>query len=266
MKISEVTLQDLESLKDLQPEGWPDIIPHFNFYISSGFCSPIKMSDGDNTLAIGTAIFHRSSAWLAHIIVNKNYRNNGYGTKITDALLQRIDKNRCPSISLIATELGAPVYKKFGFEQITEYNFFRSDTPHSCELEHNVFKPVGNVFFNEILDLDRKISGEDRHQLVTLHLPNAIVYCESNTLLGFYLPTLNEGLVVANNTIAGIGLLKYRMKERTVSIVPKENESATQFLEANNFQNYQKGTRMALGKKLNFRGELLFNRISGGLG
>ena len=43
MTTSELKPNETQQLKDLQPEGWPAITPHFEFYTSVDFCLPIKV-------------------------------------------------------------------------------------------------------------------------------------------------------------------------------------------------------------------------------
>jgi len=42
MQFEKVTIEDLDEIRNLQPQDWSDIIPEFEFYIQSPFCSPIK--------------------------------------------------------------------------------------------------------------------------------------------------------------------------------------------------------------------------------
>lgn len=62
MKIQEIKLSETDKLKELQPEGWPDIIPKFEFYIKSDFYFPIKATIENKIIGIGTTIIHGDSA------------------------------------------------------------------------------------------------------------------------------------------------------------------------------------------------------------
>jgi len=42
MLFEKVTHDDLDAIGALQPEGWPDIVAEFGFYVNSPFCYPIK--------------------------------------------------------------------------------------------------------------------------------------------------------------------------------------------------------------------------------
>ena len=78
---------DLEEIGDLQPDGWPDIINEFEFYITCDFCNPIKATIGNRIVGVGTSIIFENSAWLAHIIVDSDSRNKGLGFQIVERLL-----------------------------------------------------------------------------------------------------------------------------------------------------------------------------------
>ena len=74
---------DMRSLADLQPEGWGDITPAYQFYVTSLFCFPIKVIIANRIIAVGAAIIHNEVAWLGQIIVHPDFRNRGIGKKIS---------------------------------------------------------------------------------------------------------------------------------------------------------------------------------------
>lgn len=266
MKVAEIVSGDIEELKELQPDGWPDITEHFNFYIRSSFCNPIKILLNNRIAGIGCAILHGNTAWLGHIIVHKEYRNKGIGTAVTKTLCDQFNKNQFRTISLIATQLGEPVYKKLGFRTDTEYHFFRNEDIKGFDYDTDSIKSDGSAYADEILDIDSLASGENRTLLLRPHIAHAKVFIKNNRVTGFYLPTLNEGPVVSTDPSAGIELLKLRFINKSVSVLPQENETAIQFLTKNNFRLYQKGTRMSLGQKTEFRPDMIFSRIGGNMG
>jgi len=98
-------LPDLELITALQPPDWPNIIPSIEFYIISTFCFPIKLIIDNKIVGIGTTIIHNDIAWLAHIIVHPEHRNQGIGKIITQTLVDSL-QTKCDTIYLIATDLG----------------------------------------------------------------------------------------------------------------------------------------------------------------
>jgi len=63
MNFGTVTYQDLERIRHLQPEGWPDILPHFDFYVNSLFCYPIWAEVDGRIVGVGASI---------HLILGKD--------------------------------------------------------------------------------------------------------------------------------------------------------------------------------------------------
>jgi len=265
MNVSIITQADMESISALQPDGWPDISPFVKFYIDAPFCEPLKFSENNNIVGIGAAIIYHKTAWLGHIIVHKDYRNKGIGSFITKTLVDRRIRKGIKSISLIATDLGQPVYTKLGFTKETEYLFFKNDAPERMTCPTDMVSN-GRGLEKEILNIDKYVWGENRKKLLEPHLSDARVCIENNKVTGFYLPTLGEGLIVATTNLSGIELMKLRKQAIPVAVVPKENEVAIQFLYENNFTFHKAAARMRLGIPTGFKARMLFNRSGGNVG
>jgi GNAT superfamily N-acetyltransferase len=257
---------DIDSLKELQPDGWPDIIPVFKFYTSSPFCFPVKIESEKVIVGIGAGIKLGTTGWLAHIIVRADCRNKGIGSIVVDNLVSKLKEEGCESISLIATQLGYPVYKKFGFIDQTDYVFFeRGDTLKDQHTPEHVM-PYSDDSVEEIFALDRAVSGEMRREILCDKMGDAFVYKKDGRVTGFYLPSLSEGLIVADNAEAGIELMRVRCSRLNKSVLPADNKPANDFLIANGFSEYRRAKRMILGKEFKWQPEGLFNRIAGNLG
>lgn len=263
MQVSEITSSELPALQDLQPEGWPDILPHFEFYTQSSFCRPLKFVQHGQLVGIGCTIFHAHSAWLAHIIVHKDHRNKGVGQLITQTLIEHVDRMRFPSISLIATDLGAPVYSKLGFQVEQDYHFLKRETLPEPPATSPLVRKLQPEDRAAVLALDKKCSGEDRTILLEPHLAQGKVAQEGKHL-GFYLPTLNEGLLISSSPTLAAELLTHHSS--FYAVVPDENVAALHLLEQHAYIPFKKASRMSLGPRLSFNGQLLFNRIGGNLG
>jgi N-acetylglutamate synthase-like GNAT family acetyltransferase len=250
----------------LQPPEWPDILPHHRYYLDHDFCKPVKAVEQHVVMGIGTVIYHGDTAWLAHIIVHPDQRNKGVGTEITAHLVNSIDKNIFPSIYLIATDLGEPVYKKLGFETEAEFVFFRGEKIRKAADENDHLIPFEEKYRDSLYDLDRMVSGEFRKVRLNEHLAAGIMHRTGNKLNGFYLPTLGEGLIIANNVAAGMELMTLRLQERDIASVPALNTAAVNYLNTLRFSQFRTAKRMVLGKMRNWHPEKIYNRISGQIG
>ena len=265
MTIQSFVRDDLKFIPKLQPEGWPDITPSIDFYTKSSFCYPIKVSVDHKIAGIGTAIIHHDVAWLAHIVVHADSRRKGIGRLITEALVNQVEVKKCETIYLLATDLGAPVYEKVGFETESEYIFFKEvsvkDDSETSPKIHS-YKPE---FKNEISEIDKMNSGEDRMFHLETHLQNGCVYL-NDQIHGFYLPGFGDGLIIANNSTAGMELLKLHLRSNEKVVFPKDNLVATNFLYKLGFKECLTAKRMRLGKKRSVKLENIYNRIGGNLG
>jgi len=263
--VESLTPEDLPQVSNLQPEGWPPISPSFQFYLQSPFCHPIKLLLDSHVVGIGTTILHHHTAWLAHIIVNPAYRNKGIGTQITSALIQIAERHHAKTILLLATALGEPVYSKLGFQKELDYIFLQNGKIE--ESPGQIIHPFQEKYQHQLLTLDKIISGEDRHQLLLPHLPNARLILAHERVQGFLLPSLGEGLVIAESTNAGLTLLTERLtSDKNRIALPAENNAAIDFLKANGYSEFLKGTRMYRGEKLAWQPSKIFSRIGGNLG
>lgn len=257
---------DISLITELQPPDWYDIMPTIRYYTETDFCFPIKVTLNEKIAGIGTAIIHNDVAWLAHIVVHPENRNQGIGKLITEELVSNSKQKNCSTIYLIATSLGEPVYKKAGFETETEYLFFKD-----LKTDHN-YKPIENIiaytddFKSQVADFDKQVSGEDRMTHLEQYLSGGFIYLEDNKVKGFYLPSFGEGLISALNNEAGIALMKLRLTTKDSVSFPVDNITAAEFMHENNFKEFKTAKRMRLGKKRNWQPENIYNRIGGNLG
>ena len=266
MKIQPLTLADLPDIDDLQPEGWPSILPHIQVYLSSPFCLPLKVCVDSTTVGIGTTIYHGDVAWLAHIIVHPDYRNQGIGKLINRTLVDQIKSSPCKTIYLIATDLGAPVYSKVGFETEIEYLFFK-DLELSTPQELSEFVvPYSPQLKSQIFAMDRLTTGEDRTAHIESHLAGSFAYVQEEKVQGYYLPGFGEGTIIARCPHAGLELIKLRLKTSKNASFPIENLTATDFLNNLGFKEFKRAKRMRLGEKRDWLPKNLYNRTGGNIG
>ncbi len=266
MHIQLLENDDLKLLPNLQPEGWPDILPHFNFYLNALHCFPIKVIRDNKIVGVGTTIIHHDVAWLAHIIVHKEFRNQGIGRIVTEQLIEMARTNNCKTIYLVATDLGASVYEKVGFITETEYIFFKDlKFQPNVNSSPNIIK-FNNIYKEQLTHIDSTVSGEDRMQQVEQHLADAWVYVTNDILQGYYLPNLGEGLIIATNHQAGIELMKMRLSKSINAAFPVNNFDAAAFLLKHGYSPFKKAKRMRLGIEREWQPANMYNRIGGNIG
>ena len=264
MKIEPIVPDDLGRIEKLQPEGWLPVLPFFRFYISSSFCHPVKCVIEKEIAGIGASIRHTNTGWVAHIIVDKEFRRQGIGTAITQALIDHLKDQKIDTIHLVATVIGAPLYHKLGFQQEAEYLFFKEGK--IAPSQGTAIKQFEAIYRQDILALDRHVSGEDRAELLEPHLQHSKIIAANNSLLGFYMPTLGEELILARTPEAGLELMRARSHEKIYIALPSANKPGIEFLRSNGYVEYRKGIRMYLGKQTSWHPEMIYSRIGGNLG
>lgn len=266
MKFETITAADLDKLRNLQPEDWADIIPDIAYYIKSSICNPMKAIVNDTVAGIGTSIVFENTAWIAHIIVNREFRNKGIGSTIVNNLLESLRKDSIVTCSLIATELGKPVYLKAGFKIVCEYTFLQREKPWTdYPVSENIIS-FKEEYRNMIYELDKQISGENREKLLNDLLANSLLSVEKNKVLGYYLPNLKEGLIFADTEEAGLELMKLKYSNVDKAVLPSDNAVGIKFLTQNGFVETKKASRMIYGKNIDWKPEKVFGRIGGNLG
>ena len=182
---------------------------------------------------------------------------------MTQALIEQARTFEAQTIQLVATEMGEPLYKKVGFRNIGEYAFMKEGETTEPTTRCTSYHPK---YREEILALDFAASGEDRQTLLEPHLSQALVYC-GDRLSGFYMPTLGEGLIIADNEEAGISLMKNKLARAWLYIaIPRGNPPALEFLKSLGHKEYRVGKRMALGPEIPWHPKMIFGRIGGNLG
>ena len=256
---------DVEKLSSVQPSDWDNIQPHFNFYLKSNFCRPYKIVM-DEIVAVGTIIFHGQTAWLAHVIVHSDHRNKGLGTMMTSGLVQLCDRKKYPTVYLIATDLGYPVYRKIGFEVEGIYHHLKQTRPQPVYKRSPHTQTATTQDAEAIYEMDRVVSGEDRRIYLSSYIDKVIIYKQGGIIQGVYFPTLLNGYIMAIDADAGLELMRERIIDHDSAILPAENIVGLKFLEKEGFKLTATSRRMHLGPAKVWSPVLMFNRISGQIG
>jgi ribosomal protein S18 acetylase RimI-like enzyme len=267
MQFDKFTKPDIERIRDLQPAGWPDIAAAFSFYTGNDYCYPVKVEAGNDIIAVGVSIAYEDTAWLAHIIVDESCRKQGIGFNLVKFLLDDLHDKGLESVTLIATDLGEPVYRKVGFRKVSDYRFFKKAEALEAVSFSDKIKPYSGEYYEDIVRLDKQVNGEGRARLFAGHLHDALVFIDNREVCGFYIPGLGEGPVCARTVEAGTELMRLKYSTVEKAVIPEENTAGIEFLKKLGFTETEiKGKRMAFGKDIPWRPEMIYSRIGGNLG
>ena len=256
---------DLGRIAHLQPDGWQDIVTYFRLYLDASFCRPLKIEGDGQVVALGCVILHEYTAWLSHIIVAENVRRQGLGLAMTEELIAQAEQDGLGTQLLIATDLGRPLYERLGFRFACEYRDYGKRDP-GVATPSPLARPTEPADIAAILELDGEASGEGRSELLSGHTDGGWVI-NDGSLRGFYLPAMDEGLVVARDAEVGIALMQLRMSTSDKAVVlPAGNEAANDYLLGQGLEVKRRLARMVRNGADPLNQQMLFNRIGGHVG
>jgi len=138
--------------------GWNQIDSDWRVLLMLSNCFGVEV-DRQLVASIGVTCYGSDLAWIGMVLTLPEHRGRGYASQLmTHAMDFALARNmRC--IKLDATELGAPVYRKFGFEDECVVERWKGGS-----LRLDIEGSVGDVN----LDLDRAAFGADRAPLLSM--------------------------------------------------------------------------------------------------
>jgi GNAT superfamily N-acetyltransferase len=259
---------DLARISHLQPVGWESILPFFRFYLDAAFCIPLKIEERGSIVATGAVVLHAETAWLAHIIVEPQMRRKGLGLLVTQELIALAEKHGRHVQLLIATSMGAPLYECCDFRVSCDYRFYHHSATGEMETSPQI-RALEHADRVAVESLDKRASGEDRHLLLSRYCDSGWVYADSDNkeILGYFLPELGEGTIVAQDAKAGNALQELRLATvNTAPVLPADNHAANALLRDRGFKLKSTAVRMVRNGQDPQCHDMIYNRIGGHLG
>ena len=273
--IRKIEREELPLVRDLAPPEWElDMEKLYRQHYDQPYFYPTVTMLGANVAGVGMANVHSNCAWIGTIIVKEAYRNKGIGAAITHHLIDHSLQRGMETIILSASHAGLAIYEKMGFVTDSEYVFFRpgalmadaNSRNGGKPAERQPISPITEKDFLSILELDRRVSGEDRKGLLFHTMGTGFKYADEG-IKGYYLPDFGKGLVIADTDAAGLGLLKYKIaRERSSVCIPEANAAAAGLLAAVGYEPYLRATRMFLHRNIQWDATKVYARGSGALG
>ncbi len=120
--------------------------------------------DGDGRLvSTATALCYGTDlAWIGMVLTHPDYRGRGFASRLMERALEFTDRRGVECVKLDATDMGAPIYRKFGFhDECAIERWSRVETGG---------KPAGHLAaapFVPDWGLDREAFGADRKRLLS---------------------------------------------------------------------------------------------------
>lgn len=264
IEIKKIIDKNINVISDLPPEEWNfDIVKFMNTYKSLENFYAVVVKYDNKLISTGNLFITGRSSWLGNIIVKPDYWRNNIAKKITEHLIDYSEKYKCDTINLIATYLVKIVYSKLGFTENINYKFYKGGNLFNSEENKKIIN-ISSDDLKDICKIDKFITGDDRKEIIKILYTIGYKYISENNIKDFYIPSLGNGIIIAEDSETGIELMKFKhSKENQVSIIPENNKIAINLLRNNNFIEYSTATRMYRGNLPNWKPEGMFCRISG---
>lgn len=149
-------------LKDLS--GWNQTAEDWQRFLQSNpeGCFVAEATGG----VCGTAasiVYKSGLAWIGMVLVDPKFRGRGIGTRLLNRVIEHLDARHIPTIKLDATPQGKPIYERLGFVAEFEIERWALQRPPGARW---VDPSSARFDLQQIADLDRKVFGADRRNLL----------------------------------------------------------------------------------------------------
>jgi len=254
----------LDQLNLMPPETWQsnayDLFIHNEW---QPWFHPYQVIDQQKLVGFGMLFHFGEVAWFGWILVHKKYRNRGIGTAISKHLMQESSRLGATTFLLTASEMGAPIYEKLGFRTTSYYQIFSPPLRLKTNFDRSKIRHATTADMDSIAELDFKATGELRTPLLQHYINETLIF-EDTKPEGFFIPTLGNGLLIANTTEAGNELFKYRLrKNKRLVGLPEQNKSFIDILTESGFKEESRIPRMTFGSEPSWNPELIYCRAAG---
>ena len=151
MKFVKATNADVALLVKLRTEQLIDeqlpLEPHIENQLTDFFTKQLStdtfvqwllLSDTEEVMATGAILFYQFPpsqynpsgirGYIANMYTIKQYRGQGYASQILDQLVLEAKQRNVHKLFLYGSEMGQPVYKKYGFKFVDAYMEYEIET------------------------------------------------------------------------------------------------------------------------------------------
>jgi predicted N-acetyltransferase YhbS len=189
VEMRRMTPHDLAAAHALSSEQkWPHRVEDWKMLLNLGFGYVVER-DG---AVIGTAmawLYGTDAATLGMVIVSPKAQGMGLSRRLMDAVLSDLGDR---TVLLNATDEGAPLYRKLGFEptgSVLQHQGAAFSVPMAKLIPNERIRPLGTKDRATLRSLVQRATGMDRDALLDALVPGAqgVVLTRSNRPVGFSL-------------------------------------------------------------------------------
>lgn len=125
---------------------------------------------GGETRGFVSAVGYRHSGWIGNLLIGPQHRRHGYGKRLFEEALKFLNQRQLKRIWLTASDQGAPLYQRYGFEQVDTVTRW-SANGRGCGQASDV-----QATLNCLIALEQDCWREDRRDLIhTLAMESSLL-------------------------------------------------------------------------------------------
>jgi predicted N-acetyltransferase YhbS len=205
----------------------------------------------ETVVGTASALSFGPSAWIGGVTVAPEARGARLGQALTEAVLDALGPH--PTIQLIATPAGRPIYERLGFTAEISYAVHQGVRPPSRG-DLDLVVPANR---ETALALDRYATGEDRSRVVAAALEGAVMTADASAVA--LKPPWSNRPIYAYDAAAGARLLTEVMAPDLQIAVPEPNAPAVRALGCPHLRDV---VRMCRGVPLDWRPEAVWGTFA----
>ena len=221
--------------------------------IDSGIAKFQIAVENGKIIGIGGIFLFGDLCYIGYMAVLHEIRRKGLGTTIFNNLLKIGKLNGCKTFILYASDLGKPIYHKFGFR--SKYNTREYDLPSKKPTLQKINKRINrtSIFPNWASSIDKNTIGFDRSEFLQQKINHGSILITADKE-GFALISGSIlGPVISKNIDTAISLMNegIRLGANHI-IVPKHSHFPSKIFDLVNLteRNNESNLKMIYGKEV----------------
>ncbi len=221
--------------------------------INKGIAKFQVVEENGKIIGLGGIFFFGDICYIGYMAVLPEMRHKGIGTALFRNLIKIGKLKGCKTFMLYASELGAPIYHKYGFRN--KYYTKEYDLPSKPSLLKSINKRINRtgIFPNWASSIDKNTIGYDRSEFLQLKINHGSILITADKE-GFALISGSIlGPVISKNIDTAISLMNegIRLGANHI-IVPKHSHYHNKIFDLFNLteRNSESNLKMVYGKEV----------------
>ena len=221
--------------------------------INKGIAKFQVVEEKSKIIGLGGIFSFGDLCYIGYMAVLQEMRRKGLGTTLFRNLIKIGQLKGCKTFMLYASELGAPIYHKYGFRN--KYYTKEYDLPSKPSLLKSINKRINRtgIFPNWASSIDKNTIGYDRSEFLQLKINHGSILITADKE-GFALISGSIlGPVISKNIDTAVSLMNEGIKlGANHIIVPKHSQFPSKIFDLVNLteRNSESNLKMVYGKEV----------------